>query len=210
MYLSAGIAIISLLAHHPDTTKPAIRTNIVVSTGQAIDLKKALIPEATTVLLFLQNSSSMEQEFLKQLEAAVPDDNKSGIRVVQLKRLDAPVADQFGVVKTPTAIVFDRWGKVLNRSTDVEQIKAAVHKGSLMGRIKWMDEENPDSPAFYGRPAFMLKGGIPGIVKTMSLRKDVFDMFMQMSNIHFSDGFLKRREHEMIAAYVSGLNKCKF
>jgi hypothetical protein len=210
MYLSAGIAILAVIASKPETAKPAVRNNTVVSTGQAIDLRKALIPEATTVLLFLQDSSSMEQEFLKQLEAAVPEDKKSGIRVVQLKRTDSPVADQFGVVKTPTAIVFDRWGKVLNRSTDVDQIKAAVHKGGLMGRIKWIDEDNPDAPAFYGRPAAMIKTGIPGIVKTMSLRKDVFDMFMQMSNIHFSDGYLKRREHEMIAAYVSGLNKCKF
>lgn len=209
MYFSVGIALISILSSSPDGTRPAVRGNIV-STGQAIDLKKALISEGTTVLLFLQDSSSMEQEFLKQLQSAVPDEKKSGIRLVQLKRLDSPAAEQFGIVKTPAAIVFDRWGNVLNRTTDVEQIKAAVHKGSLMGRIKWMDEENPDSPKFYGRPAFMIKQGIPGIVKTMSLRKDVFDMFMQMSNIHFSDGYLKRREHELIASYVSALNKCKF
>src|SRR5947207_12592944 len=141
MYFSAGLALISILSSRPDSAKPAVRAD-VVSTGQAIALKKALISEGTTVLLFLQDSSSMEQEYLKQLETAVPDEKKSGIRVVQLKRLDAPAAEQFGVVKTPTAIVFDRFGKVLNRTTDVEQIHAAVHKGSLMGRIKWMDEEN--------------------------------------------------------------------
>ncbi|MCC2671882.1 MAG: hypothetical protein K0Q72_4353, partial [Armatimonadetes bacterium] len=27
---------------------------------------------------------------------------------------------------------------------------------------------------------------------------------------HFADGFLTRREHEIIASYVSALNKCKY
>jgi hypothetical protein len=44
----------------------------------------------------------------------------------------------------------------------------------------------------------------------MALRPDAYKMFNIMSTMHFSDGFLKRREHEMIAAYVSSLNRCKF
>ncbi len=79
-----------------------------------------------------------------------------------------------------------------------------------MTRIKWVDEDDPKAPEVYGAPPEVLKRGLPGIVKTMSLRPDAFKMFNMMSTIHFSDGFLKRREHEMIAAYVSALNKCKF
>ena len=44
----------------------------------------------------------------------------------------------------------------------------------------------------------------------MALRPDAYQMFNIISTIHFTDGFLKRREHEMVAAYVSALNRCKF
>jgi hypothetical protein len=30
------------------------------------------------------------------------------------------------------------------------------------------------------------------------------------SLMHFSDGFLPRKQKEMIATYVSGLNRCKY
>ena len=92
----------------------------------------------------------------------------------------------------------------------VDEIRAAVRKGQLMGRIKWVDEDDPKAAEVYGRPAEAIKRGLPGIVKTMALRPEAYKMFNIISEIHFSDGFLKRREHEMIAAYVSSLNKCKF
>ena len=182
----------------------------VVSKGPRFEIKKVLKDEGTTVLLFIQDTSIMEQQFLSDLEKQLPLGDKVALDVVKLKDLTAPAAQQYTIKATPTAVVYDRFGRELARTSEPDEIKAAVRKGQLMARIKWVDEDDPKAPEVYGRPAEMLKRGIPGIIKTMALRPEAFRMFNIMSSIHFSDGFLKRREHEMIAAYVSGLNKCKF
>jgi hypothetical protein len=182
----------------------------VVSKGARIELKKVLIEGGTTVVLFIQDSSAMEQQFLKDLESQYVTSTTLSLNVVKLKDTDAPAARQFEIKETPTAIVFDRFGRTLARTSLPDEIKAAVRKGSLMARIKWIDEDDPKAPETYGAPAAALKGGMPGIVKTMGLRREAFQMFNIMSQMHFSNGFLKRREHEMVGAYVSALNKCKF
>jgi hypothetical protein len=182
----------------------------VVSKGNRFEIKKILKEEGTTVVLFLQDTSVMEQQFLTELEKQLPNSEKVVLEVVRLKDTTAPAAQQYTITATPTAVVYDRFGHELARTSQPEEIRAAVRKGQQMGRIKWIDEDDPKAPETYGAPAEALKRGIPGIVKTMSLRPDAFKMFNIMSEMHFSDGFLKRREHEMIGAYVSSLNKCKF
>ncbi len=182
----------------------------VVSKGSRFEVKKVLREEGTTVVLFIQNTSAMEQQFLADLEKQLPDSVKVALRVVRLNDVAAPAAQQYAVNTTPTALVYDRFGRELARTTQPDEIRAAVRKGQLMARIKWIDEDDPKAPEVYGAPAQALKRGLPGIVKTMSMRPEVFKMFNIMSEVHFADGFLKRREHEMVAAYVSSLNKCKF
>jgi hypothetical protein len=52
---------------------------------------------------------------------------------------------------------------------------------------------------------------IPGILKCFSLRPDLFTDVVAMSErVHFSDGHLTRRVKEMIATYVSALNRCPY
>jgi hypothetical protein len=183
-----------------------------VSTGKRFELKAVLKEEGTTVVLFLQDTSVIENQFLTELEKQYPakDSDKVQLDVVRLKDLTSPAAAQYFIKATPTALVIDRFGHELARTTDPDQIRAAVRKGQLMARIKWIDEDDPRAPSVYGASAEAIKKGLPGIVKTMALRPEAFKMFNIMSDMHFSDGFLKRREHEMIAAYVSSLNKCKF
>jgi hypothetical protein len=182
----------------------------VISKGSRFEIKKVLKEEGTTVVLFMQETSVMEQQFLTSLETQLPDDAKVVLDVVRLKDVNAPAAQQYQIQATPTAIVYDRFGRELARTSQPEEIRAAVRKGQLMARIKWIDEDDPKAPEVYGAPPEALKRGLPGIVKTMALRPEVYKMFNIMSEVHFTDGFLKRREHEMIAAYVSSLNKCKF
>ena len=182
----------------------------VVSKGPRFDIKKVLKDEGTTVVLFVQDTSVMEQQFLADLEKQITRNDKVGLDVVRLKDLAAPAAAQYTIKATPTAIVYDRFGRELARTSQPDEIQAAVRKGQLMARIKWIDEDDPKAPEVYGAPAEAIKRGLPGIVKTMALRPEAYKMFNIMSSMHFSDGFLKRREHEMIAAYVSSLNKCKF
>ena len=181
----------------------------VVSKGSRFELKKVLKAEGTTVLLFINDTSVIEQQFLTDLEKLLSGD-KVALDVVKIKDMTVPAAQQYEIKATPTAVVYDRFGHILARTSQPDEIRAAVRKGQLMARIKWIDEDDPKAPEVYGAPPEALKRGLPGIVKTMALRPDAFKMFNIMSQIHFTDGFLKRREHEMVAAYVSALNKCKF
>jgi hypothetical protein len=84
-----------------------------------------------------------------------------------------------------------------------------------MARIRWVEESEAtgDIAAAYaawlaanpGRPA------IPAILKCLSLRPELFSGIDELSKkIHFSDGHLPRRLKEMIATYVSALNRCPY
>ena len=183
---------------------------VEVSKGEKFEYKTVLRPEGTTVLLFIQDTSAMEREFLADLEKELDGTTRVQLDLVRLKDTTAEAAAQYEVKETPTAIIYDRFGNVIAKTSKADEIKAAVRKGRLMARIKWIDEDDPKAAETYRMPAEMIKRGIPGIVKTAGLRPEVYQMFNIMSQVHFSDGFLKRREHEMVAAYVSGLNRCKF
>lgn len=52
---------------------------------------------------------------------------------------------------------------------------------------------------------------VPGILKCFSARPDFLRQVMDFSNtLHFSEGHLGRRHKEMIASYVSYLNRCPY
>lgn len=53
-------------------------------------------------------------------------------------------------------------------------------------------------------------GVVPEILRTMSLRPDFLKAIDQASRLHFTDGALTRAQHEMIASYVSALNRCRY
>jgi hypothetical protein len=83
----------------------------------------------------------------------------------------------------------------------------------LMARIGWIDdgEATGDLAAIYDRARAEFPGGmVPDILKTMSLRPDFLAGISQAARLHFSDGALTRAQHEMIASYVSALNRCHY
>jgi alkylhydroperoxidase family enzyme len=52
---------------------------------------------------------------------------------------------------------------------------------------------------------------MPGILKCFSHRPDFLRQVMQFSDtVHFSGGHLNRRTKEMIASWVSWLNRCPY
>ena len=52
---------------------------------------------------------------------------------------------------------------------------------------------------------------MPGIIKCFGSRPDFLRQVVDFSNtIHFSEGHLQRRHKEMIASYVSWLNRCPY
>jgi hypothetical protein len=52
---------------------------------------------------------------------------------------------------------------------------------------------------------------LPGIIKCFGARPDFLRQVVEFSNtVHFSEGHLSRRHKEMIASYVSFLNRCPY
>jgi hypothetical protein len=81
--------------------------------------------------------------------------------------------------------------------------------------IKWIDDDEAEGEvaelyqmwkaANPGRPR------MPDILKCFSLRPDFLRSVLDFSyKLHFADGHLTRRTKEMIATYVSGLNRCPY
>ena len=82
-----------------------------------------------------------------------------------------------------------------------------------MPRIKMVDETEANGALaeLYARTKAQSRAGVvPEILRTMSLRPDFLQAIDAASAVHFSDGALSRAEHEMIASYVSALNRCRY
>ncbi len=82
-----------------------------------------------------------------------------------------------------------------------------------MPRIAWVEDgdatgELADLYAELKRKS--MSGKVPDILRTMSRRPDFLRAIDQASRLHFEDGALSRAEHEMIASYVSALNRCHY
>lgn len=72
------------------------------------------------------------------------------------------------------------------------------------------DAEGPLAEGYTQAKALSPSGTVAGIIKTMSLRPDFLAGIQAASRMHFSDGALTRAQHEMIASYVSALNRCRY
>ena len=82
-----------------------------------------------------------------------------------------------------------------------------------MARIKMVEEADATGPLaeIYARTkAGSISRIVPEILRTMSLRPDFLAAIDEASDLHFTDGALTRAQHEMIASYVSALNRCRY
>jgi hypothetical protein len=81
--------------------------------------------------------------------------------------------------------------------------------------IQWIDEHQASGELsqiyqewFSRNPG---RREIPGILRCFSQRPDFLRDVMAFSyRVHFADGHLDRRTKEMIATFVSALNKCRY
>lgn len=85
---------------------------------------------------------------------------------------------------------------------------------SFSPRIAWVDEDQAggELQEIYGelleQPG---RSAVPQILKCFSARPDFLRQVIEFSDtLHFSDGHLTRIEKEMIATYVSALNRCPY
>jgi len=82
-----------------------------------------------------------------------------------------------------------------------------------MARIKMVEEADAVGPLaelYATSKARSVAKVVPEILRTMSLRPDFLKAINDASRLHFTDGALSRAQHEMIASYVSALNRCRY
>jgi uncharacterized peroxidase-related enzyme len=178
-----------------------------------------------TYVLFQNSTSTLERQFLVSLRRDGPARDRDDIRVVLLNSLDGPIAHRFGVRETPTLLALEPGGREISRRVGPEAITAtlaanAAGRQSALGagsspatcqvwrgpRLRWVEESDPRARRVYRRFAGG-QWGVPDIFKTMSLRPELMEKALDLSEIgHFSDGFLDRRTKERIATFVSALN----
>jgi hypothetical protein len=82
-----------------------------------------------------------------------------------------------------------------------------------MARIKMVDPSDATGPlaGVYAKAKELSPIGIVApILQTMSLRPDFLAAIQAASRMHFTDGALTRAQHEMIASYVSAINRCRY
>lgn len=84
-----------------------------------------------------------------------------------------------------------------------------------MPRIAWVEDEDASgqlAACFDGIKGMnpFGDGKVPEVFRAMSQRPDFLAGVMGLLPVHFADGHLTRAQHEMIASYVSVLNRCHF
>ena len=78
-----------------------------------------------------------------------------------------------------------------------------------MPRIAWIEDGEAEGQLAEYYSGMRDQGRqVPDILRTMSKRPDFLFAIQDASRLHFSDGALTRAQHEMIALYVSALNRC--
>ena len=203
----AACLVLSLLPTVESGAPPMVST---VSTKAAFTMEKCLMPELPTVFLFYQTNSSAEKAIAAGLQTRAEKEKRFGLRLIAVKGLDVLACRDYGVSESPTLMVLDRFGRLLVRTSKVEELQAALDKTVGMARIKWVDEKDPAAATAYKS----MGGGkrpVAGILKTMSLRPELMEGVNRIAGMaHFSNGFLPRKTKEMIATYVSAINHCKF
>ena len=80
-----------------------------------------------------------------------------------------------------------------------------------MPRIAWVEDAEAEGQLAEYYTKMREQGGrVPDTLRTMSQRPDFLFAIQDASRLHFSDGALTRAQHELIASYVSALNRCHY
>lgn len=197
--LAAGLAMLGVAPGWAAPDSP-------LTSGKPVALTHYLVPEKPTLFVFYKPSSTMERSFVDALRKDVGP--RASVQAIPLKSGAEEVAKQYEVQETPTALVYDRRGRLVSRSSDADTIRAAARKAAGVTRIDWAADDDPRMEQI---EKLMGRRPSAGILRTMSLQPEWLAAINQAANLaHFKEHALTRRQHEMIASYVSALNKCKY
>jgi hypothetical protein len=84
-----------------------------------------------------------------------------------------------------------------------------------MPRIAWVEDEDAQGQLAECYDALRAMnpfgdGQVPDVFRAMSQRPEFLAGVMAILPVQFSDGHLTRAQHEMIASYVSVVDRCHF
>ena len=92
-----------------------------------------------------------------------------------------------------------------------DYIQAVSQLGAKLKLIEDADATADTAAAYDEWRAKSGRTKMPGILKCFGQRPDFLRQVRQFSDtVHFSEGHLSRRYKEMIASYVSYLNRCPY
>jgi hypothetical protein len=132
-------------------------------------------------------------------------------KLMVVKTMPAAGSAKLGVPELPMVVVLDRRGRETGRGTTPDVVVPALRRAMQVGRIDWAMPGEPSGEALKKATGAPSPEMLPGIMRTMSLNPDAMMGIQEIAGkMHFSDGALPRRQKEMVAAYVSALNKCKY
>jgi hypothetical protein len=99
----------------------------------------------------------------------------------------------------------------LNPSQDQSTASSPTRPATKIKIIEDEDATGETAAAYDFWRAGSGRQKVPGIIKCFGTRPDFLRNVIEFGNtIHFSEGHLSRRYKEMIASYVSYLNRCPY
>jgi hypothetical protein len=190
----------------PKAPTPETSAATFLSAQEKFALTDKLSPERPTLFFFYRENSAMEIDAANSMEKSLM--GLVGLRWVPLKTGDEPLAKQVDIMQTPTAILYDRRGRLVVRTSNPNELRPAINKALSIMRIDWAADDDPRMDQIERILGRRVQGGI---MRTMSFQPEWLNAIQGTARkAHFSPAKLDVRTHEMIASYVSGLNKCKF
>ena len=111
--------------------------------------------------------------------------------------------------RSPDRRKMDRFGGGIGGSRP----KSARGERCAMPRIDWVEDADAgeDLAKIFASLRAARNGRVPEIMRTLSHRPDFLKSIWDAAQqLHFADGALTRAQHEMIASYVSALNRCRY
>ncbi|MGC4047146.1 MAG: peroxidase-related enzyme [Armatimonas sp.] len=170
-------------------------------------LADLIVFEKATLFVVGKADDTQVKELLAGL-AKFLKDNPNAV----VKMLTPAEAAKAKLTEVPIAIVVDRRGREQGRGITPDAVLPALKKAVQIGRIDWAMEGEPSGDAVKKlMPTLPSVDVLPGIMRAMSLNPEAMMGMIQMAQrMHFRDGVLPVRVHELIATYVSSLNQCQF
>ena len=188
------VAFWGILSYMDTTTRSPLADDAALEQPTIFILGKIVTPADKALLEGVQRAGKSKVVTVKQLEVT------PALRAaLKLSETDA------------VAVVLDRRGREVGRSSDLKKVIEFGKNALQIGRIDWAMEGTPTgdlAKRLTGAPSVNL---LPSIMRAMSYNPEAMMGMIEMANMmHFRPGALPVKTKELIATFVSSLNQCHY